>query len=143
MHTHTHTHTHLRKPRFWCASTGPGQVTSKEGARGRINILKVLKATGPGQVSPEGARPGLDNHSQKLLDRGRCRPKGRVRGWIAILKSYWPGAGVARRGAPGKKKVGLNGRTGAGVARRGGVRFGTKAGLKPVHDGTIFYSIYL
>ena len=81
IHTHTHTHTHtyiytyththtyihtyihihqLRKPRYWSASTGPGQVTSKEGARGRINILKVLKATGPGAgVSPEGGRPGV------------------------------------------------------------------------------------
>ena len=43
--------------------------------------------------------------------------------------------------APGKEKVWLNGRTGAGVHGYHGVRFGTKAGLKPVHDGTIFYSI--
>ena len=48
-------------------------------------------------VSPKAERPGLDRHSQKLLDRGRCLPEsGRsARGWIDILIGYWTGAGVS------------------------------------------------
>ena len=92
-----------RPPSILVCFSWPGAGVSRyRGARGRSNILKVLKATGPGQVSsPKGERPGSDRHSQKLLDRGRCLPrKGSVRGWINILKSYWTGAGVfPERGA--------------------------------------------
>ena len=35
------------------------------------------------------------------LARGRCLSRGGARDWIDILKSYWPGAGVSREGAPG------------------------------------------
>ena len=66
--------------------TGPGQVTSKDGARGRINILKGYW---PGAGDLERWRPGLDKHSQKLLDPGQVTSKDGARGWINILKSYW------------------------------------------------------
>ena len=77
--------------------------------------------TGPGQVSLERGRPGLDKHSQKLLARGRCLSKGGAR----------EDKGLAQRQDRGR------------CLSKGGVRFGTKVGLKPVHDGNIFYSICL
>ena len=125
-HTHTHTHTHIDGN----LDTGLLQLArgrclwKHQDVRGRINILKVLKATGPGQVSLETpGRPGLDKHSQKLLARGRCLWKH---------QDVREEKGLAQRQDRGRC-----------LWKHQDVRFGTKAGLKPVHDGTIFYSIYL
>ena len=64
----------------------------------------------------------MDKHSQKLLDPGQ----------VFLLK----------RGAREEKGLAQRQDRGRCLLKRG-VRFGTKAGLKPVHDGTIFYSICL
>ncbi len=100
--------------------------------------------TGPGQVSLERGRPGLDKHSQKLLARGRCLSKGGARDWIDILKARLLARGRCLSKGGAREDKGLAQRQDRGrCLSKGGVRFGTKAGLKPVHDGTIFYSICL
>ena len=94
-YTYTHTTASMATSILACFNWPGAGVSRYRGARGRSNLLKVLKATGPGQVSAAiPRRPGLDKHSQ----------------------SYWPGAGVrGDSAAPENKKVWLNGRTGAGV----------------------------
>ena len=87
-------------------------------------------------------RKYFNERPPSILARGRCPRRFRgARDWINILKSYWPGAGVrGDSAAPGNKKQGLAQQQDRGRCPRRfrGARFGTKAGLKPVHDGTIF-----
>ena len=86
-----------------------GRCFSKENAREWINILKVLKPTGPGQVDPKGDARDWINILKvlKATGPGQVDPKGDARDWIYILKDYWPGTDEPERGRPVQDQGGI------------------------------------